>query len=92
MSYKQIALQVIFCREEEELGTTRESILEMASAAYAIGGETQGESKSLCTLSGMGRVDSTCSIASIDKLVEGKINDPLYKAFTKLEVLAKYGS
>ena len=69
----------------KELGITRESILEMASAAYAIGGETHGSGaqRAYALLSGMGRVDSTCSIASIDKLVEGKINDPLYKAFTK---------
>ena len=31
----------------------------------------------------MGRVDSSCSFESINKLVEGKINDPLYKAFKK---------
>ena len=69
----------------KELDITRENILEMASAAYAIGGETHGTGaqRAYALLSGMGRVDSTCSIASIDKLVEGKINDPLYKAFTK---------
>ena len=31
----------------------------------------------------MGRVDSTCSMASIDKLVENEIDDPLYKTFSK---------
>ena len=69
----------------EELGVTRESILEMASAAYAIGSDSHGTGaqRAYALLSGMGRVDSTCSMASIDKLVENEIDDPLYKTFSK---------
>ncbi len=72
-------------RGNKELGITREGILEMSSAAYAIGSKTHGTGaqRAYALLSGMGRVDSSCSFESINKLVEGKINDPLYKAFKK---------
>ena len=69
----------------KELGVTRENILEMASAAYAIGSESHGTGaqRAYALLSGMGVVDSTCSLASIDKLVKNEIDDPLYKTFSK---------
>ena len=72
-------------RGNKELGITREGILEMSSAAYSIGSKTHGTGaqRAYALLSGMGRVDSSCSLQSINKLVEGKINDPLYKAFKK---------
>ena len=69
----------------KELGVTRENILEMSSVAYAIGDKTHGTGaqRAYALLSGMGRVDADCSYSSIDKLVKGDIDDPLYKAFTK---------
>ena len=69
----------------KELEITRESILEMSSVAYAIGDKTHGTGaqRAYALLSGMGRVDADCSSASIEKLVKGDINDPLYKAFTR---------
>ena len=57
----------------------------MASAAYAIGSDSHGTGaqRAYALLSGMGRVDSTCSMTSIDKLVKNEIDDPLYKTFSK---------
>ena len=57
----------------------------MASAAYAIGSESHGSGaqRAYALLSGMGRVDLTCSMDSIDKLVKNEIDDPLYKTFSK---------
>ena len=69
----------------KELEITRENILEMSSVAYAIGDKTHGTGaqRTYALLSGMGKVDSDCSYASIEKLVKGDIDDPLYKAFTR---------
>ena len=69
----------------KELGVTRENILEMSSVAYSIGDKTHGTGaqRTYALLSGMGRVDADCSYASIEKLVKGDIDDPLYKAFTR---------
>ena len=69
----------------KELGITRENILEMASAAYGIGSKSHGTGaqRAYALLSGMGRVDLTCSMDSIDKLVKNEIDDPLYKTFSK---------
>tara|TARA_Y100000766_G_scaffold276922_1_gene281643 strand:- start:5 stop:763 length:759 start_codon:yes stop_codon:yes gene_type:complete len=69
----------------KELGINRENILEMAYAAYSIGSESHGSGsqRAYALLSGMGRVDLTCSKASIDKLVKNEIDDPLYKKFSK---------
>ncbi len=68
-----------------ELGITRENILEMASAAYSIGGKTHGTGaqRSYALLSGMGTVDSDCSAESITKLGNDEIYDPFYKRITR---------
>ena len=69
----------------EELGITREDTISMAQAAYNIGDKTHGTGaqRAFALMGGMGRVDFHCNPASIEKLANNEIKDPLYKKLTR---------
>ena len=65
----------------EKLNITRENVLLMADAAYAIGSDTHGTGaqRAYSLLSGMGVVDSSCEAKQIQKIVDNDVNDPLFE-------------
>ncbi len=66
----------------EELNITRENVLLMADAAYAIGSDSHGTGaqRAYSLLSGMGVADSSCEPKQIQKIVNNDINDPLFQS------------
>jgi len=69
----------------ESLGITRDQVISMASAAYAIGSDTHGTGaqRSYALLSGMGVFKAGCTDRDMNALAAGQITDPAYLKLTK---------
>ena len=69
----------------EELNITRDDVLSMAQAAYAIGSKSHGSGpqRRFALLSGMGVINRTCKEKDIIELADGKINHPALKELGK---------
>lgn len=65
----------------KELGITRDKLLYLSEAAYAIGSKSHGTGiqRKYALLSGMGVLPSTCSASSMQALSKGKIHNQYMK-------------
>lgn len=65
----------------KQLGITRDDVISMAQAAYAIGSESHGTGaqRAYALLSGMGISKSSCKDSEMTTLAQGKIKDPMLK-------------
>jgi hypothetical protein len=67
------------------LGITRDQIVAMASAAYAIGSDSHGTGaqRSYALLSGMGVFDASCKESDMKLLAAGRVTDPAFLKLSK---------
>ncbi len=68
-----------------ELEISRENVLAMAQAAYAIGSDTHGSGtqRAYALLAGMGVVNASCESAVMESLAGGRIQDPVLRQLSQ---------
>ena len=72
---------ILLSKGSEELGITRQGIIEMARAAHHSGGgktHGSGDQRVYALLSGMGIARGTCDASEMEALANNKITDPIY--------------
>ena len=69
----------------KQLGITRDDVIGMAQAAYAIGSESHGSGaqRAYALFSGMGVSKSSCTASEMTALAQGKVNDPMLVELNK---------
>lgn len=76
---------IMIAEGSDALGISRDQVIAMARAAYAIGSSSHGTGaqRSYALLSGMGVFEMSCKEADIQSLASGKIKDPAYLKLSK---------
>jgi hypothetical protein len=76
---------LVIRRGSRELGISRDNVVAMAQAAYAIGSDSHGSGaqRAYALLAGMGVVEASCESAVMGALAVGRINDPVLRQLSQ---------